>query len=54
MRAYLAFTKKEFTESFRTYKLVIMLAVFLLFGIMNPLFAKLTPALLETWPPTEW
>lgn len=48
MRAYLAFTKKEFTESFRTYKLVIMLAVFLLFGIMNPLFAKLTPAFLES------
>lgn len=48
MRAYFSFTKKEFTESLRTYKLAIMLAVFLLFGIMSPLFAKLTPELLKS------
>lgn len=48
MRAYFAFTKKELIESFRTYKFVILLSIFLLFGIMNPLFAKLTPALLES------
>lgn len=48
MRSYIAFTKKEFTESFRTYRFVIMLAVFLLFGVMNPLFAKITPMLLES------
>ena len=47
MRAYLAFTKKEFMESFRTYKLFIMLAVFLLFGMMSPVFAKITPDLLK-------
>lgn len=48
MRAYFAFTKKEFTENLRTYKFVILLAIFLLFGIVNPLFAKLTPVLLES------
>jgi hypothetical protein len=29
MRAYLAFTKKEFIENIRTYKVFIMLVVFL-------------------------
>ncbi|MEN6313328.1 MAG: ABC transporter permease subunit [Clostridiaceae bacterium] len=48
MRAYVAFTKKEFMESIRTYKLLIMLLVFLLFGMLSPLAAKLTPKLLET------
>ncbi len=47
MKAFIAFTKKEFTESLRTYKLMILLAVFLLFGLMNPLIAKLTPDLLK-------
>lgn len=48
MRAYIAFTKKEFMESIRTYKLLIMLLVFLLFGMLSPLAAKLTPKLLKT------
>ncbi|MDR3344415.1 MAG: ABC transporter permease [Oscillospiraceae bacterium] len=48
MRAYLAFTKKEFTENWRTYKLPILLVVFLLFGMMSPLLAKLTPELLKS------
>ncbi len=48
MRAYFAFTKKEFTENVRTYKLIIMLATFLIFGIMSPIFAKLMPELLKT------
>ncbi len=47
MRAFFAFTKKEFTESVRTYRLIIMLAVFLIFGVMSPLFAKLMPVLLK-------
>ena len=51
MRAYLAFTKKEFCEITRTYKLLIMGAVFLLFGFMNPLMAKLTPQILENYAP---
>lgn len=47
MRAYLAFTKKEFTENLRTYKLLIMGAVFLLFGMMNPVLAKFTPEIIK-------
>lgn len=47
MRAFVAFTKKEFTENLRTYKLMIMTVVFLIFGVMNPLFAKFTPEILE-------
>jgi hypothetical protein len=51
MRAYLAFTQKEFLESLRTYKLLIMFMVFLLFGMLGPLTAKLTPQLLEAFVP---
>lgn len=51
MRAFLAFTKKEFCEVSRTYKLFIMGAVFLIMGMMNPLTAKLTPELLKTFMP---
>lgn len=42
------FTKKELREYIRTYKLIILLAVFILFGIMSPMFAKLMPALLSS------
>ena len=51
MKSYIAFTKKEFCESWRTYKLFIMLAVFLLLGMMNPITAKITPQLLESLLP---
>lgn len=51
MRAYLAFTKKEFCELTRTYKLLIMSAVFLILGMMNPITAKITPMLLEKLMP---
>ena len=48
MRAFLSFFKKEWLEQLRTGKLVMLGAVFVLFGIMNPAIAKLTPWLLET------
>ena len=47
MRNYIVFIKKEFIEYLRTYKLMIMLIVFVLLGIISPLFAKLTPLILE-------
>ena len=53
MKSYIAFTKKEFYECWCTYKLFIMLAVFLLFGMMNPITAKITPQLLESLMPAE-
>lgn len=47
MRAFLAFMKKEWMELVRTGKLWILLVVFVLFGIMNPAIAKLTPWMME-------
>jgi len=37
MNNYFAFLKKELLENIRTYKMLIMLLVFFVFGIMNPL-----------------
>jgi len=51
MRAYIAFTKKEFCEFTRNYKLFIMACVFLILGMMNPLTAKIIPVLMENYMP---
>lgn len=48
MNGFCAFFKKEWLEGMRTYKLWIMLVVFCIFGIMSPLFAKITPELLKS------
>ena len=48
MRAYLAFTKKELFELTKTYKLLLIVTVFLIFGFMNPVVAKFTPNLMES------
>lgn len=48
MRSLFAFMKKEFTEQLRSGRLIILGLLFVLFGIMNPAIAKLTPWLLET------
>jgi ABC-2 type transport system permease protein len=47
MKQLVAFTKKEWVESIRTGKLLIMVIIFTLFGIMNPAMAKLTPWLYD-------
>lgn len=51
MRAFLAMTKKEFLESLRTYRLLIVASVFLLFGMLNPITAKIMPKLLSSFMP---
>ncbi|MBS7007762.1 ABC transporter permease subunit [Anaerostipes sp.] len=51
MRAYWAFTKKELMESVSSYRLLILACVFILFGIMNPLIAKMTPELVKEFMP---
>lgn len=51
MRGFIAFSKKEITENIRNYRLLIMLAIFLIFGLMSPLLAKFTPQLMEALMP---
>ena len=48
---YTAFLKKELMESSRTHKLLILIIVFLLFGIMNPVMAKFTPDIMSAVMP---
>lgn len=47
MRSLLAFMKKESLGQLRSAKLYILAGLFVLFGLMNPAIAKLTPWLLE-------
>lgn len=47
MKPLIAFMKKEFTEQLRSGKLMILGLLFILFGIMNPAIAKLTPWIME-------
>lgn len=47
MKQLTAFTKKEFTELVRSGKMLILLIVFVLFGVMNPAIAKLTPWMMD-------
>ncbi len=47
MKSLLSFTKKEFSEHFRSAKLYILAGLFLLFAIMSPLLAYLTPELIS-------
>lgn len=52
MNGFRAFWKKELVEAARTHKLTVLGLVFLLFGIMNPLVAKLTPEIIARFLPT--
>lgn len=51
MKSYIAFTKKEFYEQLRTYKLLIMICPFVIFGMMSPLTAKIMPELMDSFMP---
>lgn len=51
MRSFIAFTKKELLESFRTYKFLILFVIFLIFGFLNPVMAKVLPEILESLLP---
>ena len=42
--------QKEMTEQWRTYRLLIVVAVMTVFGLTSPLLAKLTPELLKSIP----
>ena len=47
MRSFMAFFKKELLEGAREGKLLLLGILFLVFGIMNPAIAKLTPYLMD-------
>ena len=47
MSGYIAFVKKEFTENMKNYRFLILLTVFLIFGIMSAFLAKFTPEILS-------
>ena len=47
MKTLIAFLKKEIMEQTRSGRLMLLTILFVLFGIMNPAIAKLTPWLLE-------
>jgi len=47
VKALFAFMKKEMTEQCRTGRMLFLGILFVLFGIMNPAIAKLTPWLME-------
>ena len=52
MKSLIAFIKKEILEQIRDGRVLILGMLFVLFGIMNPAVAKLTPWLLETMSDT--
>ena len=47
MRAFLAVFRKEWMEQLRSSRFIILTILFVMFGIMNPAIAKLTPWLFE-------
>lgn len=47
MKSLFAFLKKEYTQQLRSSRLMFLGLLFVLFGIMNPAVAKLTPYLME-------
>ena len=53
MKQLTAFINKEFTEVCRNSKLMICGILFLLFGIMNPATAKITPWLMKNMSATS-
>lgn len=49
MSGYLAFTKKELIENIRNYRVLLMLGIFIFFGISSPLLAKFMTELIESF-----
>ncbi len=47
MKPFFAFMKKEYLEAVRTGRFLILVLLFVLFGVMNPAIAKLTPWMME-------
>lgn len=52
-RVFAAMTGKELREQWKTRRLLVILVVFLLFGLVSPLLARFTPELLKSVPGAE-
>jgi ABC-2 type transport system permease protein len=50
---FLVMMRKELSELSRTYRLLVLIAVLVAFGLMSPLLAKFTPELLRQLPGGE-
>jgi len=48
MRGFTAFLRKEFAETVRTWRIWVLPGIMLFFGVLGPVSAALTPALLES------
>src|SRR3990172_1804393 len=53
MRIFFVALRKELIEQWRTYRLLIALAVLVAFGFLSPLTAKYTPEILKLIPEGE-
>jgi ABC-2 type transport system permease protein len=51
MNGYIAFVKKEITENIRNYKTLIMIALFVIFGIFSPLSARFMSEIISSLAP---
>ncbi len=47
MRSFVAFTKKETMAQLRSYRVIVLVALFAVFGVMNTVLAKMTPWLMD-------
>lgn len=48
MNSFLVFTNKEFKENLRSYKVLILAFLMILFGLMSPILAKIMPDVLSS------
>ncbi|GKV63904.1 MULTISPECIES: ABC transporter permease [unclassified Sporosarcina] len=51
MNRWIGFFKKEWTESVKTYKLLLVLCIFGFLGVLNPFTAKIMPVVMENFLP---
>ena len=48
MNNFSAYFKKEFLENLRTYRLLILIVAYILFGLMEPIMYRMLPMILES------
>ncbi len=48
MKNFSAYFKKEFLENLRTYRLLILIIAYILFGLMEPIMYRMLPMILES------